>query len=75
MVCELWDMTSGNLIADFGDRASALAFVREEVSRGGPSVVKGLALLVVTEGGRSSETIAENEELLPLIRATAKAKS
>jgi len=31
MGLQLWDRNTGNLIAEFGDRVEALAFLREQV--------------------------------------------
>ena len=72
---QLWDRNAGNLIAEFGDRAKALAFLREQVdgldSRQAELEVERMALLSIEPDGRTARTIAEGHGVLELILAPA----
>jgi len=74
---ELWDRSTGNLILDFGDRESALAFVRDQIdgldARAAEQEVDRMALVRVTDDGRTSEVLAQASGLLTLILAPSSA--
>ncbi|MEK7863262.1 MAG: hypothetical protein AAB295_08365 [Chloroflexota bacterium] len=67
MTYEVWDATSGNLLAHFERYGEALDFLREQVRGLGTSWLAGVALF---EGGAGSARtlVAEDATLLPLLR-------
>lgn len=52
---EIWDLESGNLVADFDDRTDALASLRELIEDNGAEVVGRLSLEYVSDEGRSTD--------------------
>lgn len=49
MIYELWDTSTGNLIGSFDTQAEALAMVREEIAKEGPSAFDDVALVEEAE--------------------------
>jgi len=70
---ELWDRFTGNLILDFTDRGSALAFVRDQVgdldAADAEQEVARMALVRIAQG--ETEVLAEASSLRALILAPA----
>lgn len=64
---ELWDMTSRNLVAEFGSREEALSSVREALRTHGHGAVEILAL-GTEDGDGGGEVIARGAELAALAR-------
>lgn len=72
---QLWDRNTGNLIAEFGDRESAFAFIRDQVDglaqREAELEVDRMALLSISSDGRTPDKLAEGHGVLELIMAGA----
>jgi hypothetical protein len=66
---EIWHLDSGNLLGEFEREQDALASVRENVRTEGPSVVTGIALVEIDEGGES-KVLAQGDELIRLVLAS-----
>lgn len=70
---ELWDRFTGNLILDFSDRMSAIAFVRDQIgdldAAAAEQQLARMALVSVDRG--KTEVLAEASGLRTLILAPA----
>jgi hypothetical protein len=60
---ELWELETGNLIADYPSVEAALEFVRAAVREHDPRYVLSWELARVTEG-ESAETVCSGEQLI-----------
>ena len=69
---EYWDGETHNVL-QFEGLDQALAALRELVERDGTRALDGLSLDAVSDQGAKRITLAEDQDLLPLI-STAKAK-
>ena len=70
MAYELWESTSGNMIADFLTKEAALEAVRVTLKSGSNSNVSGWLLLYQDQEGEITH-IASAGALLDLARSTA----
>ncbi len=70
---ELWETTTGNLIASYDDEAGALRAVAESVHRYGPAVMDSVALVRVDEDDEDGgvEEVATGAALLARATSTA----
>lgn len=68
---QIWDDDTGNVIASYGSRDAAVAFLRGMLATNGPSGVSQLVIVAYPADGSDPIAVLEGAELLAAMSAHA----